>query len=71
MLYCKTNLIFMENKKRYASTAYIKSQNIGKIQSNTSCICILPIFCDPIQHNGNVSPASVYKSWALASTGRI
>jgi len=38
MLCCKTNLIFMENKKRYASTTYIKAQNIGKIQPNTTCV---------------------------------
>jgi len=64
MLCCKTNLIFMKNKKRYASTPFTKSQNVV-------FDCISPIFCDPIQHNGDVSPESVYQSWALASTGRI
>jgi hypothetical protein len=61
----------MENKKRYASTAYIKSRNVGKYsQTRVVFDCILPIFCGLYNTTG-MSPESVYQNGALASTGRI
>jgi hypothetical protein len=29
--------------------------------------CILPVFCDPIQHNGNVSPERVLMTYRFTS----